>query len=98
MKKKFLFFLLVISFHLSQAQLDFGAAKKFTRADSLRGTLSALRSCYDVLLYDLDVKVDIENKFISGSNTIKFLATTDFQKFQIDLFENMKRSEEHTSE
>ncbi len=90
MKKQFLFFLLFISFQLSKAQLDFGGGEKFTRADSLRGTLSEFRSCYDVLLYDLDIKVDIENKFLSGSNTIKFLATTDFRKLQIDLFENMQ--------
>ncbi|MCE9540199.1 MAG: M1 family peptidase, partial [Bacteroidetes bacterium] len=72
------------------SQLDFGRTKKFTKADSLRGTLSPLRSCYDVLFYDLDVRVDIDKKFISGSNTIKFLAKNNFQKLQIDLFENMK--------
>ncbi len=72
------------------AQLDFLLGKKFTAADTLRGALSKFRSCYDVLMYDLDVKVDIENKFISGSNTIKFLAVNDFQKLQIDLFANMK--------
>ena len=65
---------------LSNAQLDFSNNKKFTKADSLRGTLSSLRSCYDVLMYDLDIKVDIENKFISGSNTIKFISVNDFQK------------------
>lgn len=90
MKKQFLFFLLFLSFQISMAQLGFGGDGKFTRADSLRGTLSEFRSCYDVLLYDLDIKIEIDNKFISGSNTIKFLATTDFQKLQIDLFENMK--------
>ena len=74
----------------SYSQLDFGFKKKFTKADTLRGTLSPLRSCYDVLMYDLDIRVDIDNKFISGSNTIKFLANNDFQKLQIDLFANMK--------
>ena len=60
--------------------------KKFSVADSLRGTLSPLRSCYDVLMYDLDIKVDIENKFISGSNVVKFLVKKDFQKMQIDSY------------
>jgi aminopeptidase N len=72
------------------SQLDFGKDKKFTKADSLRGTLSPMRKCYDVLSYDLDVKVDIENKFISGSNTIKFKSVSDFKTLQVDLFENMK--------
>ena len=75
---------------MSFSQLDFGKEKKYTRADTLRGALSSLRSCYNVLFYDLDVKVDIDNKFISGSNTIKFVAENDFQKLQIDLFANMK--------
>ncbi|OFY87249.1 MAG: peptidase M1 [Bacteroidetes bacterium RIFCSPLOWO2_12_FULL_35_15] len=90
MIKQFLVFLLFFSFLNSQAQLGFGGEGKFTRADSLRGTLSEFRSCYDVLLYDLDIKIEIDTKFISGSNTIKFLAITDFQKLQLDLFENMK--------
>jgi len=85
-----LIFILLLLAQNSFSQLDFSGIKKFTRADTLRGTLSELRSCYDVLLYDLDVKVDIDKKFISGSNTIKFLANNDFKKLQIDLFENMK--------
>ncbi|MGZ4033797.1 MAG: M1 family metallopeptidase [Bacteroidia bacterium] len=72
------------------SQLDFSSDKKYTMADTLRGTLSPLRSCYNVLFYDLDVKVDIDNKFISGSNTIKFLSEHDFKKLQVDLFSNMK--------
>ena len=88
-KTKFtiLFFLCAFS---SFSQLDFGANKKYSREDSLRGNLSEYRSCYNVIRYDLDIKVDIENRFISGSNTIKFLAENDFQMMQIDLFSNMK--------
>ncbi|MES2590793.1 MAG: M1 family metallopeptidase [Bacteroidota bacterium] len=85
--------LFIISLLITQngfSQLSFAWNKKFTKADTLRGALSALRSCYDVLMYDLDVKVDIDNKFISGSNTIKFKAIKSFQKLQVDLFENMK--------
>lgn len=74
----------------SIGQLDFGWNKEFTKADTLRGTLTSLRTCYDVLLYDLDVRVDIDNKFISGSNTIKFLVKENFQKLQVDLTANMK--------
>ncbi len=91
MKKQF--FVVIILYFLtisSHAQLDFSTHKKFTKADSLRGTLSPLRSCYDVLMYDLDIKIDIDNKFISGSNTIKFLATENFQTLQVDLFSNIK--------
>jgi aminopeptidase N len=63
---------------------------KFTHADSLRGTLTPLRTCYDINYYHLDVKFDIDNKFISGSNQFKFTATQDFTKLQFDLFDNLK--------
>ncbi|MBW4888390.1 M1 family metallopeptidase [Mucilaginibacter sp. HMF5004] len=65
--------------------------EKFTRADSLRGsTTSPLRTCYDINYYHLDVKVDIDQKFISGSNLFKFTATRNFTKLQFDLFANLK--------
>jgi aminopeptidase N len=63
---------------------------KFTRADTLRGTLSPLRTCYDINYYHLDVKFNIDKKFISGSNLFKFTATQDFKSLQFDLFANLK--------
>ncbi len=73
------------------ANAQLGATKeKFTRADSLRGYLSPLRTCYDIGYYHLDVKFDIANKSISGSTQFKFTATTDFTKLQFDLFANLK--------
>lgn len=73
----------------TQAQL-MKPQEKFTRADTLRGTLSPLRTCYDINYYHLDVKFDIANKFISGSNLFKFTATQDFTKLQFDLYANLK--------
>lgn len=62
----------------------------FSRADSLRGTLSPLRSCYDVRFYHLDIRIDPDAKAISGFNKILFTATSDFTRMQVDLFANMK--------
>ncbi|GAB3303076.1 M1 family metallopeptidase [Hymenobacter tenuis] len=62
----------------------------FTRADSLRGALTPLRTCYDVNYYHLDVKLDVAKKAISGSNEFRFTATQDFSKLQFDLFANLK--------
>lgn len=73
----------------SDAQL-LHASNKFTRADSLRGTLSPLRTAYDIQYYHLDVRVDIDKRFISGSNLFKFKATQDFDRLQFDLFDNLK--------
>src|SRR5690554_654990 len=61
----------------------------FTRADSLRGTLNPYRTAYDILYYHLDVKVDMVNRFISGSNLFRFKATEDFNRLQFDLFSNL---------
>src|SRR5476651_2459600 len=77
------------SFFSARAQLMV-SKDKFTRADSLRGSnTSPLRTCYDINYYHLDVKVDIDKKFISGSNLFKFTATQDFSTLQFDLFANL---------
>jgi aminopeptidase N len=79
---------LLVSF---SAKAQLGVSKeKFTRADSLRGYLTPLRTCYDINYYHLDVKFDIANKFISGSNLFKFTAVQDFTRLQFDLFANLK--------
>jgi len=85
--RSLLVILAAISFS-AQAQLMV-PKEKFTRADSLRGYLSPLRTCYDINYYHLDVKFDIDKKFISGSNLFKFTATQDFTKLQFDLFANL---------
>ena len=90
MKKIFALLFAVGLFHnclWAQLLLD---KNKFTHADTLRGTLTPLRTCYDINYYHLDVKFDIDNKFISGSNLFKFTATRDFTRLQFDLFDNLK--------
>jgi aminopeptidase N len=66
-----------------------GQNNNFTRADTLRGALSPLRSSYDINYYHLDIKLDIEKKKISGSNLFKFTAVQDLNQLQFDLFENL---------
>lgn len=80
--RSFSILLLLLASFLSQAQ-------EFTRADTLRGTLSPLRSCFDVTYYYLHVEVDIDNKNIAGYNDIYFDVVEDFSRLQIDLFEHM---------
>ena len=59
--------LLICLSNSSFAQLGTGLPEKFSRKDSLRGTLSPERANFDVTFYNLDIKIDIENKYISGS-------------------------------
>lgn len=74
----------------SQAQLLHQPQETFTHADTLRGMLTPLRTCYDINYYHLDVKFNIDQKFISGNNEFRFTATQDFTKLQFDLFANLK--------
>jgi len=81
--------LLVALSFTAQAQL-LVPKERFTKADSLHGNNGPMRTCYDINYYHLNVKFDIENKFISGSNQFKFTATEDFKTLQFDLFANLK--------
>lgn len=83
------FFLILYVFRLSGGFAQHTSIK-YTLADSLRGTLNPMRSCFDVNYYHLDVKLDISRKFLSGSNTIAFEALDTFKRMQVDLFENMQ--------
>ena len=62
----------------------------FTRADSLRGRYGPDRANNDLLTYDLDVVVDVRNRSIRGSNTIRFRMIEDGARIQLDLFDNME--------
>lgn len=77
-----LFFCFLASFANAQSA-------RFTRQDSLRGTLNPYRACYDVGFYNLNLRINPEEQSIQGFNEIHFTATTDFQELQIDLFENL---------
>lgn len=68
----------------------FNRPNGFTRADTLRGKLSPLRSCYDVLFYDLNVSIHPDLKTVNGSNVIRFKTVEAFDRMQVDLFSNMK--------
>jgi len=90
MKKLFFPILTLLLLNMnSKAQL-MANKDKFTRADSLRGMLTPLRTCYDINYYHLDVKINIDDKSVSGSNEFAFTATQDFTKLQFDLFDNLK--------
>lgn len=66
------------------------SAQNFTRKDSLQGGFSFERMCFDIQKYDLDITINPEKKFISGSNTISFKMLQESNKIQLDLFENMQ--------
>ena len=90
MKKLILALVVLISAaNISWAQVLSNKKGNYTEADSLRGSLRPERA-FDVQKYHLKLKVEPEKQFISGSNTISFIADDDLSTIQIDLFENMK--------
>lgn len=90
MKKLILALALLTTSAATFAQDMLGSNATSDRAKSLRGALTDLRTCYDINYYHLAVKIDIDNRSVSGSNEFVFTATKDFENLQFDLFENLK--------
>lgn len=59
--------------------------QQFSRQDTLRGTLSAERSWWDVTFYDLSVSIHPSAKSIEGVNVIRYRVLKPAQRMQIDL-------------
>ncbi|PWH83201.1 peptidase M1 [Algibacter marinivivus] len=62
----------------------------FTKQDTLRGSITPEREWWDLTYYHLDIKVDPDNKFISGKNTIQYKVLESDSVMQIDLQPPMK--------
>lgn len=72
------------------AQPAFYQTYTFTEADTLRGMLRPERTCYDVTFYELDIDIDPETRWIEGYVDIHYRSMEDFERLQIDLYDNMK--------
>jgi aminopeptidase N len=64
-------------------------ASEPTRAQILRGALTPERTCYDLISYHLDVRVDPATKSLDGSNRITFKVANNFSTMQVDLWSNL---------
>jgi aminopeptidase N len=67
MKLKLILLAVIVAPLLLSAQ-----ERKFTKADTLRGSLNENRDWWDVLRYDIEVKPDLENKTIQGKVQIVY--------------------------
>ena len=61
-----------------------------TRQDTLRGSITSEREWWDLTYYHLDIKVEPNKKFISGSNTVGYKVLKPNKIMQIDLQKPMK--------
>lgn len=84
MKKILLIYCTIIGLHTISAQ------EISTRKDTLQGGLRPERTCFDVLQYDLNIKINPDDKSIVGYNVITFKVVNNTSKIQLDLFENMQ--------
>ncbi|WP_062058970.1 M1 family metallopeptidase [Aquimarina longa] len=80
MYKIFLFYLLTLPIYSLFAQ-----ELKFTKQDSLRGSITPEREWWDLTYYHLDITVDPDHKTISGKNTIHYKVIEEHDVMQIDL-------------
>ena len=88
MKKTFLFFVpCILLFSACSMAQPLNSKKKFTRQDTLRGSIGPERVWWDVLHYDVAVTPDYAARSISGKTTIRYKVlpgqSTDYM--QIDL-------------
>lgn len=81
---KNLFFLLFLSINFVSI------AQEFSRADTLRGSITPERVWWNVTHYDLKVSVNPSEKSIEGSNTITYEVLERNNTMQIDLQAPMK--------
>ncbi|WP_430682046.1 M1 family metallopeptidase [Maribacter aestuarii] len=60
-------------------------AQNFTEQDTLRGSITPERAWWDLNYYHLDIEVKPDEKFITGSNTIRYKVLNEEQVLQVDL-------------
>jgi aminopeptidase N len=63
---------------------------RFTRADTLRGSITPQRAWWDVTFYDLHVRVNPADSSIAGRNGITYRVLRPAQEMQIDLQEPLR--------
>jgi len=66
------------------------AEKNYSRQDTLRGTVTSEREWWNLTHYDLYFELDIDKKYLKGSNTISYEVLEAHKIMQIDLQPPMK--------
>ena len=85
-----LIILLFIALNQTYAQGIFDDKLPTSRQDTLRGSITPERAWWDLTYYHLDIKVEPDKKYISGSNTVAYKVLESNKVMQIDLQKPMK--------
>ena len=59
--------------------------QQFTEQDTLRGSITPEREWWNLNYYHLNIEVKPDEKFISGSNTIRYEVLKEQKVLQVDL-------------
>lgn len=79
----------ILPFFLLFCFSAFAQSTVFSKNDSLRGSLNEFRS-YNVRHYDLNLRIDPEQRRIEGYNRILFSPEKPLNRIQLDLYENLR--------
>ena len=60
-------------------------AEEPSRQDYLRGAITPERAWWDLQHYHLDIDVDVDNKHISGTNTVRYKVLAAGERLQVEL-------------
>jgi aminopeptidase N len=71
--------------------------RKFTRQDSLRGSITPERAWWDLVSYTIGVAPDFNSKTIEGKNEIQFKVLKPGSRMQIDLQQPMQITRAYTA-
>ena len=89
MNRKSLCFIILITLLLNllpgKAQYLAPEQRKFTRQDSLRGSITPERKWWDLTYYHLDIAIKLSDSTIYGSNTVTYRVINSSDVMQIDL-------------
>lgn len=87
----FLLFAALSTFLIFQSPIPaFSQDSKYTRLDSLRGSITPERAWWDLTYYHLAISVNPDKKTIEGTNRVDYKVLSEHQIIQIDLQEPMK--------
>ena len=81
---------LSICLYTSTCAQPLNQKQKFTRQDTLRGSVTPERSWWDASHYAIEVTPDYEKKSITGANVIKFKVLKSGNKMQLDMQQPME--------
>jgi aminopeptidase N len=80
----------IVILFLFACQSSLAQQTSFTRADTLRGSITPQRAWWQVTFYDLNTTIHPQDSTIQGRNTIHYRVTDTPKKLQVDLQQPMR--------